>query len=147
MTKQPAIIIDLDGTLANCEHRRHHLEKSPKDWASFYAEMHYDQPQDWCRRLIAAMEQYAEILIVSGRPSSYRATTISWLLSHNIIWTDLLMRAEGDFRADNIVKEELYRERIAPIYDVLFAVDDRQQVVDMWRSLGITTLQCAPGNF
>jgi|TARA_R110000823_G_scaffold205986_1_gene336775 hypothetical protein len=31
--------------------------------------------------------------------------------------------------------------------NILYAVDDRQQVVDMWRSNGITCLQCAVGNF
>lgn len=35
-----AIIVDLDGTLANCEHRRHFLETKPKDWKSFHGLVH-----------------------------------------------------------------------------------------------------------
>jgi hypothetical protein len=31
--------------------------------------------------------------------------------------------------------------------NILYAVDDRQRVVDMWRSNGITCLQVAEGNF
>lgn len=57
------------------------------------------------------------------------------------------MRKDGDFRKDSIVKEEIYREWIEPFHEVLFCIDDRKQVVDMWRSIGLTCLQCAEGNF
>lgn len=57
------------------------------------------------------------------------------------------MRKTGDYRKDCIVKEEIYRKDIEPIYDILFCVDDRKQVVDAWRELGLTCLQCAEGNF
>jgi hypothetical protein len=31
--------------------------------------------------------------------------------------------------------------------DVFMTVDDRQKVVDMWRDLGLTCFQVAPGDF
>ena len=46
-----------------------------------------------------------------------------------------------------IVKKEILDRDILPRWDVLFAIDDRQQVVDMWRANGVTCLQCAPGDF
>ena len=33
------------------------------------------------------------------------------------------------------------------IDDVYLVVDDRQKVVDMWRNLGLTVFQVAPGDF
>lgn len=39
------------------------------------------------------------------------------------------------------------RKNIKDKYDVLFAIDDRSSVVDMWRDLGLVCLQCAEGAF
>jgi hypothetical protein len=57
------------------------------------------------------------------------------------------MRAEGDTRKDSIIKEEIYRAEIENKYNVLFVLDDRNQVVELWRRLGLTCLQVAEGNF
>jgi hypothetical protein len=57
------------------------------------------------------------------------------------------MREAGDSRKDSIVKQELYEKHIEPSYDVFVVLDDRNQVVDMWRSLGLVCLQVAPGDF
>jgi hypothetical protein len=57
------------------------------------------------------------------------------------------MREAGDSRKDSIVKQELYERHIKPSYDVFVVLDDRNQVVDMWRSLGLVCLQVAPGDF
>ena len=57
------------------------------------------------------------------------------------------MRKGGDKRIDSIVKKELYRKYIEPFYRVKLVLDDRNQVVDMWRDLGLPCWQVAPGNF
>lgn len=143
--KQKAIIVDLDGTLCNVKHRRHHIEN--KRWDKFYEELTNDKPNLWCLEIIRRFS-LDEIVFVSGRPDNYRAKTIEWLrFFTNHGDCKLLMRKEGDFRKDSVVKEEIYREQIKPLYDVMFCIDDRKQVVDMWRSIGLTCLQCAEGDF
>ena len=57
------------------------------------------------------------------------------------------MRKTGDNRKDSIIKEEIYRNLIEPNYNIEFVLDDRNQVVDMWRRIGLTCLQVADGNF
>ena len=57
------------------------------------------------------------------------------------------MRTLGDMRKDSIVKQELYEQNILGKFNVSFILDDRQQVVDMWRSLGLTVFQVAEGDF
>jgi hypothetical protein len=57
------------------------------------------------------------------------------------------MRKHNDFRKDAIVKKEIYEEKIADHHDVLCVFDDRQLVVEMWRELGLTCMQVAPGDF
>jgi hypothetical protein len=57
------------------------------------------------------------------------------------------MRKEGDVRKDAIVKGEIYEKNINGKYNVLFVLDDRNQMVEMWRGLGLTCLQVADGDF
>lgn len=144
--KTTAIIIDLDGTLSNCAHRRHLAESS--DWGGFYAGIGDDSVNAWCYELLYAMrDRDYQVILCSGRPDGYRRVTELWLLLNSIDYTELFMRKDGDSRNDAIVKEEILHRDILPKYDVLFAVDDRQRVVDMWRRNGIITLQCDEGNF
>jgi hypothetical protein len=85
--------------------------------------------------------------LCSGRQSEHREQTERWLAANNIAYDELLMRATDDQRQDSIVKEELYRNHILGRWNVLFVLDDRQQVVDTWRRLGLTCMQVAPGDF
>lgn len=60
---------------------------------------------------------------------------------------ELHMRPAGDRRRDSIVKAELFDRHVRDQYRVLVVLDDRKQVVEMWRSLGLTCLQVAEGDF
>lgn len=135
-----AILCDIDGTLAKMGTR------SPFDWKKV--------GQDTLNRPVAhVLDKFARdgdvsIVMMSGRDSVCRQETRDWLKRHHIKYTALHMRAEGDNRKDNIVKRELYEQHIAGKYNVLFVLDDRNQVVDMWRNeLGLTVLQVAEGDF
>lgn len=148
--KPPAIIVDLDGTLCDTAHRQHHLEKKPKDWKSFFAGIPDDQPNEWCKRIVWAFEHKAQIIYVSGRDEDHRANTKQWLKSFHLEGIPkhpLFMRIAGDHRDDTIIKEELYRKYIEPNYQVMFCIDDRPKVARMWRSIGLTCLQCNDKEF
>ena len=84
-----------------------------------------------------------ECVLVSGRPEEYRPVTEQWLTWNEIPFNRLLMRRAKDNRKDAIVKEEILRQLLSDGAEIAFAVDDRQSVVDMWRSNGITCFQCA----
>lgn len=46
------------------------------------------------------------------------------------------------------MKRELYETFVEGKYNVRLVLDDRNQVVDMWRDeLGLTCFQVAPGDF
>jgi hypothetical protein len=68
-------------------------------------------------------------------------------LDNYITYDHLFMRPEKDMRPDNIVKAELFDQYVRDNFDVRFVLDDRDQVVDMWRAMGIKTLQVEPGAF
>jgi FMN phosphatase YigB (HAD superfamily) len=149
--KPRAIIVDLDGTLCNTDHRQHFVQGNygKKDFGKFYKNMHLDPPNEWCVTLVKIYSFFnCEIIFCSGRPEEYREQTVRWL-ERNIMGQPykIYMRETGNYEDDVILKERLYRTHIEPKYDVEFVVDDRKKVVDMWRRIGLVCLQCAPGEF
>ena len=146
------IVCDLDGTLANCEHRLHHLhveQPNKPNWKKFFEEMPLDPVNEWCRSLLSAMSHDYQIVYCTGRAGEYYNLSKEWLEQNGLVYPGftLFSRMKGDHRADWQVKEIIYEFEIKTRYGILFVVDDRTQVVDMWRKHGVTVLQCANGDF
>jgi hypothetical protein len=95
----------------------------------------------------ALPEPKPQVLLVSGREDRHRAETERWLARHGIAYAELHMRPSDDKRRDSLIKHEIFQREIAPRFRVLFVLDDRTQVVEMWRALGLTCLQVADGDF
>src|SRR5687768_13647488 len=85
------------------------------------------------------------IILCSGRNERHRAETVEWLAKQGVNYHELLLRKDNDRRSDTIAK----REMLTAIdkSKILFVVEDRSRVVEMWRSEGLVCLQCAPGEF
>jgi predicted kinase len=146
-----AIIVDLDGTFALMNGRGPHE----------YHRVGEDLPNrpivdlvDWVVTGFSRWtRQDLEVIFMSGRVESCRPQTEKWLssLGYNPEVYPLYMRPElpdgVQQPKDSVVKLALFDEHIRDYYDVQFVLDDRDQVVEMWRSLGITCLQVAPGPF
>lgn len=140
------VIFDIDGTLADVSERIHHVRKKPKDWNAFFAGMAQDKAIHSMVRLCNIL--YAsgiQIVLCSGRSEEHRDETVKWLAEKGVKYHELLLRGDGDRRSDTVVKRELL-SRITKS-KVLFVVEDRSRVVEMWRSEGLVCLQCAPGEF
>ena len=87
------------------------------------------------------------IILMSGRDGIAKEKTLAWLKKHDVPYDALYMRTAGDFRKDAVIKEELFNANIKGKYNVKFCLDDRNQMVDHWRSMGLTCMQVAPGDF
>jgi len=140
------VIFDIDGTLADVSERLHHIKKKPKDWDAFFKGI----PQDKAIRSMVRLcnilyESGIQILLCTGRREKDRAETVKWLAQQGVNYHELILRPDGDRRSDVIVK----REMLAGLdrSKILFVVEDRSGVVEMWRSEGLVCLQCAPGEF
>jgi len=147
------ILCDLDGTLCDHTHRVHHVQKvdgnglkHKPDWDAFYAEVKEDAPHNGVMTLLGHMLETRTVVFVTGRPERCRVDTVAWLEEYALHEHPLYMRKDGDFRADYIVKQEILDAHIDKDR-VLFVLDDRQQVVDMWRRNGLVCFQVAPGDF
>lgn len=134
-----AIMVDIDGTIAL------HGTRSPFD----ESRVHEDLPNHAVIECVRAMALVGyEVIFCSGRTEGCREETERWLTEHlKTVFPTLHMRAVGDTRKDVIVKRELFDREIRDRYTVVGVFDDRQQVVDGWRELGLTVFQVAPGQF
>lgn len=148
MVKLPLVIFDIDGTVANLNHRLKHIEGEVKDWDAFYSECDKDLPIRYMTTLFSMVRKYALIGFLTGRPEKYRKQTAQWLKdNHFEDYQFLLMRPNGYNKPDWYFKKRTYLEHIEPRYNVLFVIEDRSQVVKMWREMNILCLQCADGEF
>ena len=147
------IIFDLDGTLADISVRRNLATKpnGKMDWNIFLDpdNIKLDVPND---PVVKMAQFFAEggfnIVIFSGRSDKTIHTTRSWLTRNRVPFHKLVMRdsVTNHFVPDDILKKDMLDKHL-DIDDVFFVVDDRQKVVDMWRSLGLKVFQVDEGNF
>jgi hydroxymethylpyrimidine pyrophosphatase-like HAD family hydrolase len=145
------ILCDIDGTAANINHRRHFVEdKKHSHWGKFFDAMVDDTPNEWCQKLLHALVVDGhKVVFISGRPDSHRIQTERWLGEHytKVFNGELYMRPAGNYDPDYRIKENILAAHFDDHDEILFVIDDRKQVVDMWRSKGLTVLQCDEGNF
>jgi len=143
------IIVDIDGTLADCTHRLRFIKDGKKDWDGFFAACDRDKPVEVvCRMVNSLLHNDANrVILCSGRPERTRAVTERWLYDQMMLRAPLYMRADGDYRADDIIKRELLARIRADGFNPVLAIDDRKRVVDMWRSEGLICAQVAEGEF
>lgn len=136
----PAVICDLDGTLALHEGIRNVYD------ATRCAE---DKLNTTVRRVIETYYRFLhyQIIYLSGRDEQYRAPTMEFLRKHTCPPGPLYMRPAGDTRKDFIIKGELFNAHVRDRFRVDFILDDRNQVVEYWRSIGLTVFQVANGAF
>lgn len=149
----PAVfLVDVDGTLALMG------DRSPYDESLVSEDLPNVPVVEAARALVLSG---LEPVFMSGRTEACRVDTERWLLrnvfyspvtAHREVETrefasELHMRAVGDTRPDHVVKLELFNQCIRHRYNVRLAIDDREQVVRLWRSLGIACLQVAEGKF
>lgn len=135
-----AVLVDVDGTVALCEGVR-----DPYDTSRY----HLDKPNQPVIDLVVELFHAGyEIVYCSGREAQFRDVTDQWLKDNvGYLSDELHMRPEGDTRRDDIVKLELFDTNIRNRFNVAFVLDDRNRVVRAWRSIGLTVLQVAEGNF
>jgi predicted kinase len=129
--KEDAIIVDIDGTLA------HAYTRNIFDETKVYE----DSVDEDVRDLVNVLSKTYKVFVTSGRKDSCRIETIRWLENNDVNFDTLLMRKSNDNRKDSIIKKEIYREFIEPVFNIKYVIDDRPSVVKMWRSLGLTVLQ------
>ena len=120
------------------------LANSPVDWNAYHAASIDDEPiTDVINMLESAAMMDASIITITARPEKWRKLTMGWMIKHQVPSDALLMRPDDVFRPSPEIKRELllghfgegFREEIA------FILEDRDDVVAMYREMGLTVFQ------
>lgn len=142
------VVFDLDGTLANAEHRVHHLTGEVKDWRAFYSACDMDEP---IAPIVATMTALIgaghNCEIWTGRSMEVADETMHWLERHGLGGIVVRMRATGDHQPDTTLKGGWLETALFADAKPDLVFEDRASVVEMWRSYGIVCAQVAPGQF
>jgi ribonucleotide monophosphatase NagD (HAD superfamily) len=135
-----AVVWDLDGTLSEHNYRVHFAKK--KDYGTYYSLMHKDEPIAHSVELVKMYRDKGYALImITGRPENYRKVTLEWLSNHGIPHDILLMRNNGEFISNAMMKLARYNESVKNHFIVKAAFDDDPKVIQMWEGLGVRTYQ------
>lgn len=148
------VVVDLDGTVADCTHRLHFINGETKDWKGFYEACKDDKPIASMIDMVRALnERYYNVIFLTGRSELARNVTQEWLQANNL-WNydDLIMRPLEDYRHDSVVKLEMLNNYIRTNLNddkeaIGFILEDRATVVKSFRDAGFKVLQVAEGDF
>lgn len=143
LSKRPAIICDLDGTLSIFEYTNGIQLRDCYDASTSNSDI-ISVP------VASALKGFFytgyEIIFVSGREDIYRKSTEEFLKrvceEYEIEYNYLHMRKAKDYRKDFIIKQEIYEKKIKENFNVLAVFDDREQVIKMWKELGLFVFNC-----
>lgn len=142
------VLCDLDGTIANIDHRLQYGKGETKDWEKFFSLIPNDTPRE---EVIAQLYEYADqgytIILVSARPERYRGLTVAWLAKYlQLPYFNLIMRGDHDKRPDTMVKADMLKLWTpAELKKIHMIIDDRPSVIRMWRELGFTVTDVGHG--
>jgi len=131
-------LVDIDGTVAQMNGR------GPFEWMK----VDTDLPRMDVISVVNTLKDAGHtVIMVSGRDGVCKDLTVQWLADIGVKYDHFYIRPEGDNRKDTLIKEEIYYRHIKDNYNVLGVFDDRDQVVHMWRHLGLTVFQVNYGDF
>jgi len=150
MIRPKAAIVDMDGTLVDVSSVRHHIVGKPrgeKDFDAFHRESYLcpaiPQALDFCRK---HHEAGHVIVVVTARAAQHYMVSKMWLVRHMVTPYDgpIMLRQQGDLRSDDVIKRKTFAY-LSRQYNVVAAIDDRPEIVDLWRELQIPEVEVVPG--
>ena len=146
----PAVVFDLDGVLANGEHRQHLLKPPPgrkKDWKTFFARAGDDILIEEVARLTLLIDRSVTRVLLTARPTSIEDITLAWLDRFQLAWDLLVMRPEGAYAPSPVAKKAAVDELRAYGFDILLAFDDDRRNVDMFHAERIPCIYIHSGYY
>jgi len=136
--KRNCVIFDLDGTMSNDKWRRQFAYDG--DFDKYFSGIIYDPPVEMVCRLYRRMHDICPIFILTGRPDKCLNDTLYWFKINNIELPDAFMfRLKGERSKTSVVKSRMLKT-VQTKYDPLFAVEDNEDVINMYRSYGINCI-------
>ena len=138
--KRDAVIFDIDGVLANNDHRVHHLTPPDPDWNAFFEACGFDDVYQDAWNLVRLLRQNYAIVLITGRPEWVRPHTVDWLDKKVIQFTQMVMRPDS-YSIPGDVFKSLIVDELRSDFEFKMAFEDNTQTVQMYRDRGIPCWQ------
>lgn len=142
-----AIVVDIDGVLADASKRQHFLEQRPKKWQLFFAASEDDEVIEEVKRLLDLLDHKVVVILLTGRPTSIADLTIQWLKRNSIRWNLLISRPDGDYTLATKFKEFETKRLLDLGIRIHLCLDDDPNNVEMYRLLGLPSLYVHSGYY
>lgn len=135
---KPIVILDIDGTVADGTAREIYLKGECKDWKTYYSLLAEDTPIDFVIRWAQELAKDHMIVVVSGRPDTYQFGTMEWLRKYKVPF-DLVLMRPGNLKSPDYEIKKSFLD-LMPKSQVKLVIDDRPNVIFMWKSQGLYTI-------
>jgi hypothetical protein len=134
---QKTIVVDLGGTLA-------HRGDRPKE--AYMERFHEDIVDKTVRDLVNLEHATGTLVIVlTGQREKSRKITLRWLANKKVHFDMLIMKKDDDTRDTLDFKKDFYLKVLNGCVDLKYVLEDREEIVEMWRSMRVKCLQTASG--
>ncbi len=152
------VIFDMDGVLADATHRQHYLRGDRWDWPGFFSAIGQDPPLRAGMGMLATVKASPDHVatILTARPHYIAEESLHWLAEHGKTHgtaygaePDLMITRAPDTERISSVKfkrAEVARLREAG-YSIDAAIDDDQNIIDMYLEEGINALYLHSGYY
>lgn len=141
------VIFDLDNCVCDDEHRVHLIQTPPPmtgdRWAAYHAACWGDTVNLAAQELLVThcVEDGLGMIVFTGRTCDHRGETVRWMEKHFRKPDIIMMRNVGDHIGAVAMKQRMLDYLVSyegiQLKNVLHAYDDRQDIVDMYKSHGI----------
>lgn len=145
----PAVVVDIDGVLSDASTRQHFL-KNPegiRDWEGFFGSVGEDRPLAAVPALLHLLDPTITVVLLSGRPAWVLDRTRGWLEHHGIRWDQLIVREGDDFMDPAKFKRDVVCELRDDGWEIVFAFDDNDTIVQMFVDNGVPVLYVHSGYY
>ena len=145
-----AVVFDLDGVLANADHRQHLLTPKPgqrKDWKRFFERAGDDALIEEVARLTLLLDSSLQRVLLTARPTTIKDITVAWLDRFHLAWDLLVMRPAGRYEPSPVAKKAAVDELRGFGFELLLAFDDDRRNVDMFHAAGIPCIYIHSGYY
>ena len=143
-----SLIVDLDNTLFDSTELEKYIPVDKHDRAGWdlYATKYYlVKPNKWCVGFIKKYKDDYRIIFMTAREDTIKGR-LDTIKEINKVLPELdyilHMRPYNNFDNSDVVKLNLYNNRIKDYYEVEFAIDDDEQNCKMFIKQGIKTIYC-----
>jgi hypothetical protein len=143
------VVVDIDGVIADASGRQHFLHRADgrRDWRGFFGAVGDDPPLAAVPTVLGLLDEAVTIVLLSARPAWVFDRTVEWLERYRIHHHLLVIRGDDDHAAATEFKRGVVAALVEQGFEIECAIDDDEQIVDMYRREGIVGLYVHSGYY